>query len=560
MAKHRTSSGIGIDRVAVESIAEVVPEPNSQIPVMKLFWVTFLVIFVSLVFRRPDFFTDPQFWAEDGTVFFTDQLVHARPILLFRPYMEYFLVVPRLIAYLSSPASPGVAPYLYIYSSITISALCLSAFVLPGFRYLLAPDLARAAVAWLCAVAVNSDELVGNVANLQWYLSIAALLLVIYPWQLKPYSLSAACAAASVLLVVLSCPQAVILVPIVIWRIIRHRDGAEPVLYSFTLGIALQVGSALHVMALRSVPEVSIAQTIIATGLAVLYRGIVMNIMGYDVAQNFSAGVVSASVFAACIALVMLLIKFWRRGHASGVLGLVCSGLMAVSIYLALSSRGMSFLRFEVGNTRYFYLSGCLFVFLVFVAASHVKERESRMVYFAAAFLLFGYGLYRNYRIAPVPNPNWQESANQIAQWKAARTAGLEFAAVDVPVTPSPFHIRLPALAAKSGARLVGHLDSPVPNAQVEGEVLVRGWALADSGVDRVTIYVNQRVVGEARIRLARPDLVPVYPDIKDAGLGGFEFRWNSTAAPPGEHRLCVHATIQEGPDRELACTSITRP
>ena len=65
------------------------------------FAVLFLFLIVLLLLRRPDMLTNPQFYAEDGSVFLRDQLVFPWTAVLF-PYNGQFHTLPRLIALFES--------------------------------------------------------------------------------------------------------------------------------------------------------------------------------------------------------------------------------------------------------------------------------------------------------------------------------------------------------------------------------------------------------------------------------------------------------------------------
>ncbi|MEO5572479.1 MAG: hypothetical protein ABIT08_07190, partial [Bacteroidia bacterium] len=60
----------------------------------------FSSLFLSLsavYFRRPDAFTNPQFWAEEGKYFFADAY-HSGFSSLFNTCNGYFQLFPRLVA------------------------------------------------------------------------------------------------------------------------------------------------------------------------------------------------------------------------------------------------------------------------------------------------------------------------------------------------------------------------------------------------------------------------------------------------------------------------------
>ena len=69
--------------------------------------VTTIILFI----RKTDSILNPQFWAEDGTVFFLDQH-HDGVSSIFKPYAGYFNLVSRIVAFLADLVFPVIAaPY-----------------------------------------------------------------------------------------------------------------------------------------------------------------------------------------------------------------------------------------------------------------------------------------------------------------------------------------------------------------------------------------------------------------------------------------------------------------
>jgi hypothetical protein len=92
--------------------------------------------------------------------------------------------------------------------------------------------------------------------------------------------------------------------------------------------------------------------------------------------------------------------------------------------------------------------------------------------------------------------------------------------------------------------------DDPAPGARVGGPFVVRGWALASSGIEAVTVEVDGRPAAPARVGLLRPDVAAVRPGILAARRCGYECRLDGLE--PGAHRLSVRAVSREGAVGEL--------
>ncbi|HEX6492672.1 MAG TPA: hypothetical protein VF112_04115, partial [Candidatus Dormibacteraeota bacterium] len=97
-----------------------------------------------LVARRPDAVTHPQFWAEDGTVYYADAYNRGASALL-SPGAGYLVLTPRLTALLAQPLGLGEAPA--IFNLVGLSFQLLPALFILSSRFArLIPSL------WLRAV------------------------------------------------------------------------------------------------------------------------------------------------------------------------------------------------------------------------------------------------------------------------------------------------------------------------------------------------------------------------------------------------------------------------
>src|SRR5689334_3182516 len=80
----------------------------------------------------------------------------------------------------------------------------------------------------------------------------------------------------------------------------------------------------------------------------------------------------------------------------------------------------------------------------------------------------------------------------------------------------------------KPPARLpLGVVDAPKAGETVRGNTRIAGWALDESGIRDVSIYVDRTFIGTATLGLTRPDLVKLFPNLPESGYGGFEYQWD---------------------------------
>src|SRR5258705_12552214 len=127
------------------------------------------LIFLLLVLRRPDAVTNPQFWAEDGVIFFFGQIAHTGLGALVVPYAGYLHIVPRLVAAFAALFPGSSTPLIFNLFAFVIAAFCCSLFSLNWYRRLLQSDWLRVVVCVLIATAIQADELVGTITNAHWF-------------------------------------------------------------------------------------------------------------------------------------------------------------------------------------------------------------------------------------------------------------------------------------------------------------------------------------------------------------------------------------------------------
>lgn len=133
-----------------------------------------LVVIAVFVYalRRIDQIVNPQLWAEDGVIFFQDQMNYGLGAI-FTPYSGYLHLLPRLTASLvGNVVSIDYAPMAYVAGSLLIAALGGLVVAFSRFPWPAGPLFAVAAV-----MVPHGGEVFLNITNVQWM--VAPLLMVI---------------------------------------------------------------------------------------------------------------------------------------------------------------------------------------------------------------------------------------------------------------------------------------------------------------------------------------------------------------------------------------------
>src|SRR5262249_8919800 len=124
------------------------PAPPAERWLLRYLGVVVLLAAV-IVARRPDAVTNPQFWAEDGYIFFSENLTLGFPRALAKFYQGFPYLTHRLIACAGGLVPFSAAPRVYTTSAIAVTALGLASFALPNFRH----PVASAALGVFCGGA-----------------------------------------------------------------------------------------------------------------------------------------------------------------------------------------------------------------------------------------------------------------------------------------------------------------------------------------------------------------------------------------------------------------------
>jgi N-acetylmuramoyl-L-alanine amidase len=104
----------------------------------------------------------------------------------------------------------------------------------------------------------------------------------------------------------------------------------------------------------------------------------------------------------------------------------------------------------------------------------------------------------------------------------------------------------------------IGYLDSPANGAVVPRQFRFAGWALDDSRVVRVDIYVDGRFRASATPTVARPDVLKAYPQYaKSTAVTGWEVTVD-LGEGAGGRAVLVQAVDDKGATRDIGSAAIS--
>ena len=113
---------------------------------------------------------------------------------------------------------------------------------------------------------------------------------------------------------------------------------------------------------------------------------------------------------------------------------------------------------------------------------------------------------------------------------------------------------RGPGQEDQTGKQLpLGSFYPPAPNQTLAGKVLIGGWAIDESGIQAVHIYLDRAYVMDASIGVDRPDVAKVYPAFKKDMISGWNAILDTSTVPSGTHELIAKVQAKDGAQRDFA-------
>jgi hypothetical protein len=103
-----------------------------------------------------------------------------------------------------------------------------------------------------------------------------------------------------------------------------------------------------------------------------------------------------------------------------------------------------------------------------------------------------------------------------------------------------------------------GVVDSPRPGEALRGRSILRGWALSESKIESVAVYLDRTLAGFATLDVSRPDVQKAFPAFPDAAEAGWQLDFDVTGMKPGPHELEIQARSRQGATRDLGDLAVT--
>ena len=368
--------------------------------------LVFLIVLGVLIYRRPDAFTNPQLFAEDGNVYF-QQFEQYGFRCLWMPYGGYLHFVPRIVSIFWGilKVNYRCIPICYQATEFVLTLLIAlnlwttSAYVNVKYRVLYATSF--------LLLPIGSDIFL-NLTNINWIMSLYLLNYVFIRytdktdknWLLNMLAL---------LIISLSGPFSTLLAPVIVVAIIVERKSLT--IKRMIPLLAILTGGGLQMLCIKDSffrggvpgpPESNHLLKVITNNV-----GELLFLRDGDMFSVFSDNKIIAISLLVFLALVIILIRRYKQIAYSRKYILVAYAAIVfasfIISYWPLESKIL------ITNPRYYFLP---MLCLSWIAVLSMKKANLLLM---GLYLTFFFFHYRYIRMS-LPDKHWREQINEYYQ------------------------------------------------------------------------------------------------------------------------------------------------
>jgi hypothetical protein len=430
--RRRASPGGGARQTFLLLTNDLFGPPGQPEPVPRRAVARYLGLALALggllILRRVDAILTPQFWAEDGPIWFRQNLLFGFWQSFANFYVGFPYLLHRSIAQAARPFGITNAPLFYTVASVTIAATASAYFSLPWCRHLVRNDGLRILFCVSIVSLPGSQFLMGNVTYVHWYLGIWALLIALMPLPRSRWGLGLLLLCYGICL--FSAPIAIITAPIWLVRLGRaalSRNRPEGLAVLVILGFMAAVIAITGNLGARSY---GLSFNPRALSNLIVTRVLVQATIGTEQTLKLASrgSFVPFYAIAGTVVLVLLGLSVAAR-FGNGLVVLVCCYVIVMSMVLTLSGRGgwnqygleldTIFMKDNgfawLLDDRFFFLGMAMVYLASFATIDHLRRGGLK----AAVSILFLLGsvvtLVPTFVLAPAVDLRWPRYADQLS-------------------------------------------------------------------------------------------------------------------------------------------------
>jgi hypothetical protein len=367
-----------------------------------------------VISRRVDAFTSAQFYAEDGSKWFSDAYAHGPFGALLLSYNGYFQLISRLGPVVAAPFNILYAPLIYNIIGLLVQVAPVALLLSSRFDTVVPSLRARLAI---CTVYVlmPSTELNVDITTAQFHLLVLAVLVIVAPeprrWYWNAFDV------VVVVLCGLSGPFAYVLAPIAaLWFIVRQRRFTLVLLALLVATIPIQLYAGLTSPRPHSTLGASLHNLILIISDRIILAGSFAEEGGtHVVLANTSHGALLAAVIC-LLALPIVVLAALRAPWELRIFGLTALGIAASGLAspLVAGHDAWAMLIVSRAGERYFLMAQVAWVVTVLWAACRLPRAWMTQTAWVVCAVAFASGLITAWGYPPFPNYHWAQEARSI--------------------------------------------------------------------------------------------------------------------------------------------------
>ena len=360
-----------------------------------------LIIFTTIIIlliRKTDALINPQFWAEDGSVFFLQQYNHGVSAL-FQEYAGYLHLVPRLIALIGDTFfSYSSIPAFYNYASLLIILIVTLSIFSSRFHVKHKSLIALT----ISLVPHYENEVFLNVTNTTWILSIMIIIVLLKENPAKRYGkvvVQYACDLLIIIICGLSGPFIIFLMPFFGWKWINKKNVYNTIIFTATSIISL---IQLSFIVSHSINSYDVSTNLTAYSEVIGYRAFGGLLLGSNIAYKINPYILSFLYFS--LLTLILHLAYQKKDR-----------FIFFSIGISLIYLLATFYRFKnnpeilvsPGNgVRYFYIPYVMLIWSL-IALLGQQEKWKNTLLKASLVLILISSLTSRFHSKPFIDYNW---------------------------------------------------------------------------------------------------------------------------------------------------------
>jgi hypothetical protein len=365
--------------------------------------VGILAAVIVMFLRRPDILLDAKFWAEDGTVWYSEAHRDGALSALLQPQTGYFQTISRLIFGISLAIPLEHVP-LFANSVGLLVRAALVGFLLSQ-RFDWVPWPARLALVIYYLLMPRIGEVHANVTNTHWYLALYALMVVIAgparsrAGQFHDFGVLAIAG--------LSGPFILLLIPCLVVRVFSNADQRP---HAFRLLFFAVMLAAVQLVAIVTQSADNRSAAPLGATMELFVKIIGSRVVAESILPRGPRDLATNTIIVALAAAVVVM------GIRAGGWRALCIALLgtlqmaAAMVSPIISLHEPQWPLFMISGDRYFVIPRLAFFALALFAFSQLRT-GGRMK--AALGIVVVLALLPSFRLRPVPGPSFAAEVNR---------------------------------------------------------------------------------------------------------------------------------------------------